>query len=320
MQWYHYLLLSLILLVILLAIFFLFILPLICYKQTFYSKGNKEKNFDALDLPDQDVYNLYKDIIINDINDVRKMNYEDLMIKSFDKLNLYAKYYEYDKDSPIEIMFPGYRGNAERDLSTGVKRAFKCKRSVVLVDQRASGRSDGNTISFGINERIDCLYWARYVSEKFGINRKIIITGISMGAATVLMASSLDLPSNVVGVLADCPYNMPKDIINKVVKDMKLPPKLIYPFIKLGARLYGNFDLEAASPIEAVKNTKLPIIFFHGSNDDYVPCNMSEKLYNACVSEKRIVKIEEGLHGTSYLTNPSLYLEELNHFFEELLK
>lgn len=317
MDLYHYVLLNILILIFVISFFFLFFLPLICYKKTFYSKGNLKKE-DAKNLPDQDVYNLYKDIILNDIDEVSKLNYEDLHIISFDKLNLYAKYYEYSKDSPIEIMFHGYKGNAERDLSTGVKRAFKCRRSVVLVDQRASGRSDGHTISFGINERVDCLYWARYVSEKFGTNRKIILTGISMGAATVLMASNLDLPSNVVGILADCSYNMPKDIIMKVVKDMKLFPKLIYPSIKRGARLYGNFNLEAASPIESVKHTKLPIIFFHGSNDDYVPCHMSKKLFDACNSKKRIVEIEQGLHGTSYLTNPNKYLEELNDFFKDI--
>lgn len=318
METYQIIILVIAIFVVILSIFFLFILPYICYKQTFYSKGNKEKNFDPMNLPNEDIYNLYKEVILDNIKEVSKMKYEELHIVSFDKLNLYAKYYEFDKDSPIEIMFPGYRGNAQRDLSTGVKRAFKCGRSVVLVDQRASGKSEGHTISFGVNERIDCLYWARYVSEKFGKNRKIFIGGVSMGAATVLMASDLDLPSNVVGVLADCSYNMPKDIINKVVKDMKLPPKLIYPFIKLGAKLYGNFNLEGSSPIESVKNAKIPIIFIHGANDDYVPFYMSDKLYNACASKKHLVKIEEALHGTSYLTNPDMYIEELNNFFNKL--
>ena len=316
MEWYHYLIISLVVFTIVVAIMLLFVLPYICYRRTFYSKGNKEKNFDATNFPDQDVYNLYKDQILKDIQDVRKLPYEELTIKSFDKLNLYAKYYEFDKNSPIEIMFPGYRGNAERDLSTGVKRAFKCGRSVVLVDQRASGKSDGHTISFGINERIDCLYWANYVSEKFWPDRKIILTGISMGAATVLMASNLNLPSNVIGVLADCPYNMPKDIIMKVVKDMKLPPKVVYPFIRLGAKMYGNFLLDSASPIESVKETKLPIIFFHGTNDDYVPCEMSYRLFDACVSKKELITIDGGLHGTSYMKDSKKYLDSLNSFFK----
>ncbi len=317
MELYHYCIIAIVL-IIFISIFLLFVLPYICYRKTFYSKGNKVKNFDAKDLPNQAVYNLYRDIILKDIDDVRLLKAEELHLVSFDKLNLYARYYEYDKDSPIEIMFHGYRGSSERDLSTGVKRAFKCGRSVVLVDQRASGKSEGHTISFGINERIDCLYWARYVSENFGSGRKIILTGISMGAATVLMASSLDLPENVVGVLSDCSYNMPKDIIMKVVKDMKLPPKLVYPFIKLGAKMYGNFNLEETSPIEAVSKTKLPIIFSHGTNDDYVPCNMSEKLFKECQSTKRIVTIDKGLHGTSYLTNPDKYLEELIDFFKDI--
>lgn len=318
MEWYHYLVLAIILFVIVTAIFTLFIIPYIGYRKTFYSKGNKEKNFNPTDLPNQNMYNDYKDLIIENIIEVSKLKYEELQIKSFDKLNLYAKYYEHKKESPIEILFPGYRGNAQRDLSTGVMRAFKCGRSVVLVDQRASGKSEGHTISFGVNERIDCLYWTRFVSEKFGKNRKIFIGGVSMGAATVLMASDLDLPKNVVGILADCSYNMPKDIINKVLIDMKLSPKLIYPFIKRGARLYGRFDLESASPIESVKKSKLPIIFIHGANDDYVPYHMSEKLFNACNSKKRLIKIEDALHGTSYLTNPNKYIEELNKFLNEL--
>ena len=315
---YQYLLLIifiiLFILILFIVLFFTIILPYICYVRTF----KKEKdNQDAIDLPDQQIYNLYKDLIIKDILDVRKLSYEELTIKSFDGLNLYARYYEYEKDSPIEIMFHGYRGSAERDLSTGVKRAFACGRSVVLVDQRASGKSEGKTITFGINERIDAKDWSYYVSNKFGKSRKIILTGISMGAATVLMASSLNLPENVIGVLADCPYNKPRDIILKVVKDMRLPPKLVFPFIKLGAKIYGKFDIDSASPIESVKHTTLPIIFYHGSSDDYVPCFMSEKLFSECISEKKLVTIEGGMHGTSYLKDPEKYLFELKNFFKD---
>lgn len=308
-------LLSVIILGIILAIFFLFLLPYICYKKTFYSK-NSDK--DPTILPKDDIYVKHKDIILKDISDARKLNPIDLEIESFDGLKLHAKYYEYDKDSPIEIMFHGYRGNAERDLSTGVKRAALCKRSVVLVDQRASGNSEGHVISFGINERFDCAMWAKYVCKKFGEHRKIILTGISMGAATVLMASNLELPKNVIGILADCPYNKPKDIIIKVVKDMHLSPKVFYPFIKLGAKLYGHFDLEASSPVESVKETSIPVILIHGTSDDYVPCHMSEKLYDSCVSKKKLVTIEEGEHGTSYLKDPDKYIKELEEFVSSL--
>lgn len=307
------------LLIILLLVLLLIVFPYVCYRLTFYSK-NKQAKSNEIVLPNLDVFNIYKDIIIKDIKDIRKYPYEELMIYSFDGLKLYAKYYEYEKGAPIEIMFHGYRGSAERDLSTGVKRAFRCKRNCVLIDQRGSGKSEGHVISFGINERIDCLYWTRYISKKFGQDSKIIITGISMGAATVLMASDLDLPSNVVGILADCPYDSPKAIIKKVVKEMKLPAKLVYPFIKLGARIYGSFKLEDASAIESVKKTKLPIIYFHGTSDSFVPCYMSENLYNETTSRKKLVKIEGALHGVSYTKDENTYINELNKFYinEEL--
>lgn len=309
MEWFFYplIVLSIIILLILFITY-------ICFKLTFYSKNKPAKN-DEIKLPDDEIYNTYKDIIINDIKEARTLPFKEFFIKSFDGLTLYGKYYEQKKDAPIEIMFHGYRGSGERDLSTGIRRAFECGRNALIVDQRANGKSEGHVISFGINERHDCISWINAVINELGEDVKIILTGISMGAATVLMASNMNLPKNVIGILADCGYNKPSDIIKKVIKDMKLPVNLLYPFIKLAAKLFGKFNLEETSPYDAVKETKIPIIFIHGDNDKFVPCYMSEKLYNACNSKKQLVTINGAAHGTSYLTDPRAYIDALNKFF-----
>ena len=309
MEWYFIVLIFFIVLILLALI-----TSFICYMMTFYSK-NKESTSDEIVLPNQPIYQLFKDDIIKDITDVRKLKYEEFSIKSFDDLTLYGKYFECIKGAPIEIMFHGYKGSGERDLSTGVKRAFKCNRNALIVDQRASGKSEGHTISFGINERHDCLSWTNFVVNHFGNDVKIILTGISMGAATVLLASSMDLPKNVVGILADCGYDNASDMIKKVIKEMRLPPKLCYPLVKLGAKIFGHFNIEETSPYEAVKNSKVPIIFIHGDNDSLVPYYMSEKLYNICSSKKKLVKISNADHGVSYLVDPDTYINELNNFF-----
>ena len=109
------------------------------------------------------------------------------------------------------------------------------------------------------------------------------------------------------------------DIIKKVMVDMKLSVKLCYPFIKLGAKIFGKFDLEATSSYEAVKNAKIPIIFFHGKEDTYVPYQMSEKLYDACSSMKKLVLIDNAEHGISYLVDPDKYLKEARDFFEKVI-
>ena len=138
-----------------------------------------------------------------------------------------------------------------------------------------------------------------------------------MGGATVLLASSMNLPENVKGILADSSYSTAKDIIKIVVKQLKLPPKPVYPFIKLGAKVFGKFNLEETSPIESVKNTNIPIIFYHGEADAFVPMEMSAKLYMACNSKKKIITIPKSGHGLCYLVEPERYVNELKDFINE---
>ena len=214
-------------------------------------------------------------------------------------------------------MFHGYRGSAERDLSGGIQRCFALGRNVLLVDQRTSCGSEGNVISFGINEHRDALAWINFAVKHFGPNIKIVLTGISMGASTVLMAAGKPLPENVVGVLADCGFSSPKEIIKKCTRDLKLPADLIYPFIKLGAKLFGHFDLEEYTPLDAMKTCQIPVIFFHGENDDFVPCDMSREIYAACTSPKKLVTIPNAGHGLVYVVDNKLYFDSVVKFFTE---
>ena len=250
------------------------------------------------------------------MKEVRALPHEDVSITSFDGLTLRGKYYEYAPGAPIELMFHGYRGSAERDLCGGVQRCFALGRNILLVDQRASEGSEGTVISFGVNESKDCHSWVDFMLRRFGPDVKIILTGISMGAATVTMAAGKPLPPNVVGVLADCGYSSAKAIIQKVVAQMGLPAKAAYPLVKLAARLYGHFDLEENPPVEALKNCRLPVIFFHGEADDYVPCYMSRENYEACAGPRKLVTIPGAGHGLSYLVAPEYYLQQLQAFFE----
>ena len=289
----------------------------ICFVKVFRTAKRKVLGKGEYDLPPGDIYEPYYPQMRVWVDSIRTMNRERVEITSFDGLKLRGYYYEYSENSPLEIIFHGYGGNAERDLSGGVERCFALGRSVMLIDQRGAGDSEGNVCSFGINERRDCLSWIEFAREKFGNERPIIIGGISMGAATVMMASGENLPDNVVCVMADCGYSSQKEIICKVVREMKLPPSIIYPFIKLGAKIYGQFDLEETSPIEAVARSKTPIVFIHGDNDDFVPFDMSVACFNACNVSKKLVTIEGAGHGLAFPANQTKYVESLREFQEE---
>ena len=298
-------------------VFLTLLTSFICFLITFYAAPEKPK--EEFEIPPGAIYEPYRDIMVNWMKEARTLNPKDVSIKTFDGLTLYGKYYKYSEDAPIELMFHGYRGNAERDLCGGVQRCFALGRSCLIVDQRTAGKSGGRVITFGIKESRDCLSWVDYIIEKINPNAKIIITGISMGAATVTIAAGESLPKNVIAALADCGYTSPKAIIKKVIKDLKMPPDLMYPFIKLGARLFGGFDLEKYSPIEAMKKCTIPIIFIHGTTDDFVPYEMSVENFNACTHKcKKMVTVEGAGHGLAYLKDTDGYFKGIREF-DELL-
>lgn len=289
----------------------------VCFFMVFKTKPSKVCGKGEYDLPPGDIYEVYYPQMKKWVDKIRSMDREQVEITSFDNLKLRGYYYEYSPDSPLELIFHGYGGNAERDLSGGVDRCFALGRSAILIDQRGAGTSEGRICSFGINERRDCISWIEYATQKFGKDRPIIIGGVSMGAATVMMASGENLPDNVVCVMADCGYSSQKKIIKKVVREMKLPADLIYPFIKLGARIFGGFDLEETSPVEAVSRSKTPIVYIHGDTDDFVPHSMSVECFEATNAPKKLVTIEGAGHGLAFPSNQEKYIESLREFQQE---
>ena len=289
-----------------------------CFYFTFYSRKRPTLGENEFEFPRGKIYEPYHENMRKWMREVRSMPHEDVSITSFDGLTLRGKYYEFEKGAPLEILFHGYRGTAERDLCGAVHRCFALGRSAMIVEQRAAGGSDGHVISFGINEHRDCLDWIDFCIAHFGNNVKIIITGISMGATTVLLAAGEPLPPNVIGALADCGFSSAKEIIQKVIRQIHLPVFPTYALIRLGGRLFGGFDIEQKSAIEAMRKCSIPVIFFHGDSDNFVPCDMSVRMYEACASvHKKLVTVQGAGHGLAYLVDVKNYLQSVREFENE---
>ena len=238
---------------------------------------------------------------------------------SRDGTTLKGRYYKFSDDSPLVIFFHGYRGTALRDGCGGFKMAHDQKRNILMVDQRGNGKSGGNVITFGILERHDCRDWVNYATKRFGSDIKIILSGVSLGAATVLMSSDVGLPKNVKCIVADCGYSSPKEIICKVAKEGGFPTGICYPLLKLSCKLRSGFDLDEASAVKSVSNTDIPILIIHGDDDRYVPCDMAHKIYNACVSKKELLIIPTAPHAACYMVDEKKYVETAERFIAEAL-
>ena len=312
---------KIILIVLAALIALVLLLSLVCFFLVFYSTKKSRIDKDEYPLPPGDEYIPYHPRIKEWLVAMRATECREVSVQSYDGLTLKGRYFEHHKGAPIEVLFHGYRGSSERDMAGGVARCFALGRNALIVDQRAAGKSEGSVITFGIKECRDVPVWVDFVVNNIDPDAKIIITGISMGASTVMMAASRPLHKNVVGVLADCGYTSAEAIIKKVLVDIKLPPKVVYPFVRLGAIIFGGFDPNSYSPIESMSKCTLPVIFYHGDEDGFVPCYMSEQNFAACASKQKKLVITPGAaHGLCYPRDEQGYLEALDAFFEPQLK
>lgn len=249
------------------------------------------------------------------INSSNAIPYEVVEMKYKHK-TLRGKFYFVDKDAPVAIMVHGYKGCGVRDFSGGLPEMLKRHNNVLLIDHRAHGMSDGKTITFGVKERNDVIAWIDFVNKKYN-NPTIYLYGISMGAATVLMVSGMDIPSNVKCVVADCPYRSVKQELKDTVAAMHIPFAIAYPFIYLSALIYGHFDINKGNVEKYLANTKIPIMIIHGTSDDIVPIAHSRYLKEKYSDKIELIEVEGAPHGLSYFVDYDRYSKELSNFINK---
>ncbi len=300
-----------------LAMIFGFSLLLI-YDVVFSS--NKHYMCNERALPKGKQYEPYYGVITKGVDEIIKVPCEQVATVSYDGLMLMGRYYHHKDNAPLMIFFHGYRCNGLRDGNGVFFYARNKGYNVLLVDQRAHWESQGKTITFGVRERHDCKSWVKYALRRFGNKQQIYLCGLSMGAATVLMASNMGLSDNVLGIIADCPYSSPKAIMCSVIKKMGFPIMPTYWLAKFSAKWLGGFDIEEVSAVECVKESQIPTIIFHGSDDRFVPCHMSMDCQLAGESHVRLVIIKGAGHGMSHCVDTETYDKALDEFFIETLK
>lgn len=290
-----------------------------CYRLAFsVPKQSREALFE---MPDTEQYAPYSAEARQMISDALEIPYKEAVATSYDGLRLFGKCYIASSDAPWLIMLHGYRSGAERDFCGGLKFGIDSGFNVLLVDQRAHGKSEGKCLTFGIKERYDCLTWINYVISQAGGSCKIALYGMSMGAATVLMAAGSGLPKNVACIVADCGYTSPNAIIKKVIREMHYPVFPTYALVRLGGMLFGGFDIEEYSAVRAMEKCDIPVLFIHGDDDRFVPCDMGRENHRHCRAEgKKLLIVPNAGHGMSYMSDKRAYLGTVSEFLKSALE
>lgn len=245
------------------------------------------------------------------------MDPECITITSFDGLRLQGYYLPCEDAKRTIVLVHGYHGSGIRDFGCVSKFYHNMECNVLIIDQRAHGKSEGRYIGFGVKERFDCLEWITYLNQRWERKVPIFLDGVSMGAATVLMTSGLELPSNVAGIIADCGFTSPWDICNHVLrKEYHLPSFPVLYIANFICKICAGYGFKDASTREAVKHSKVPILFVHGDKDEFVPTEMSRTNYVECDSEKELEIIKGAGHALSYFTETSRYEKKIKEFLE----
>lgn len=192
--------------------------------------------------------------------------------------------------------------------------------TLVMPDHRGCANSDGKYMGYGTHESKDTMLWLTYVRTRFP-DLSVFLLGVSMGGATVLMMSDKIDDSAVKGIVADCPYTSAWEEFSYQLKaSFHLPDFPILHICNLYCRIFSGYSFKEASPLKAVKNTKKPVLFIHGSDDDFVPVYMQKILFDACPAPKEILTVKGAVHARSYYTNPKAYEAALEHFFDRFDK
>jgi len=229
-----------------------------------------------------------------------------------------------EKESNVYVFAAhGYRSYGKKEFCGVGQYYIERGYNLFIVDHVASGESEGEYCTFGYNETKDSLKWLDYMTETFGKDIKIILHGVSMGAATVMkMSGSGLLPENVKMTVADCGFTSGPDFfsyrVNKI--NNKIPAKALVKAWNNVNKSRTGFDLYSVEPVKSVENATLPMLFIHGEEDGLVPCFMVYELYESCGSENKDLLVIEGAdHAQSYMVGKEKYTDKLGKFIDSYI-
>ncbi len=242
--------------------------------------------------------------------------HDTVRLTSYDGQSLVGHWFACKDPKRIIIAMHGWRSGWSLDFGTIAPFWHKNGCCVLYAEQRGQGSSGGEYIGFGMMERYDCLEWIKWVNSHYGQELPVYLAGVSMGATTVLMAADLELPSNVRGIMADCGFTSAHDIWKHVAENNLhlsynihggVADQLCRQKIQMGTR--------DCSTVASLKNSKVPILFAHGTSDHFVPVDMTYQNYQACIAPKTLLIVPGADHGMSHYVEKARYEQTMLDFW-----
>lgn len=264
-------------------------------------------------------YGKYYDYIVRSDQWLKDHNAQDVYIRSRDGLKLHGLWIPATNPRGTVLFAHGYRSTMLVDFGLAFDFYHKHGMNLLVPEQRCHGKSEGRYITFGVKESRDMQDWLDYHNRQLS-TVPVILSGLSMGASTMLYLADKDLPENVKGIIADCGFTSPKDILSSVfTRVIHLPAVLTLWVTDILARLFAGFHLNEQDTRHSLARSRLPIFMVHGTNDDFVPCEMTKAGYAACTGQKQLLLVEGAGHGLSFLVAREKYTAMIIDFLDQCI-
>ena len=245
---------------------------------------------------------------------------QDVFTKSKDGLRLHGLWIPAENSRGSILLAHGYRSTMLVDFGLAFAFYHALGMNILVPEQRSHGQSQGRFITFGVKESDDMECWIDFHNKTFG-NMQIVLSGLSMGASTVLFLADKELPENVKCLIADCGFTSPKAILDSVFRSVThLPSGPSLWAADLFARLFADFALDEKDTRITLADSRLPVLMIHGLADDFVPASMTLQGFEVCTGRKEKLLVEGAGHGVSFLVAKEEYVKHVIAFLEKYLE
>ncbi|ETY73537.1 alpha/beta hydrolase [Lactiplantibacillus fabifermentans] len=240
-------------------------------------------------------------------------------IKSHDGLKLVAWYIPKKGSTKTVVLAHGFAGNKSL-MGAWAGMYHELGYNVLAMDSRASGASAGRAIGYGWLERRDDLQWAKTVLKRTA-TKQIVMSGISMGAAGMTMASGEQQLPQIKAYVVDSPYTSAKAIISYQAKQLyNLPAFPLVDVTSAITKLRAGYTFGEADAVSQIRKNKLPIMIISGTKDDFVPTKMGKTLYRNANQPKELWLVKGAGHTTAITQNYAKYKQHVADFLAQYVK
>ncbi|UQS83044.1 alpha/beta hydrolase [Bombilactobacillus thymidiniphilus] len=235
-------------------------------------------------------------------------------------LKLKARYYPATKKTAKTMVLVHGYGDNSLTLGPYIKMYHQAGYNVLAPDNRSFGRSEGQYIGYGWQDRNDLQTWIQQVIQHNGKNSQIGLFGVSMGASTVMYYLGLKVPKQVQFAVADCGYASIKGELQHELQVLfNLPSFPLIPTANLFTQAIAHYSFYDADTKTTLRHNKVPLFIIHGTKDNFVPTKNARINYNNDHGPKKLWLVPDASHARSYFVQPKQYTQKVlnwsQHYF-----